>query len=104
VDGLLDAGQVPGGVLVLTTGGPHPWAEHEMSFGEDAYWRQLADGEDVFCAHVSALARIPGRPVVVLAVNGGSDARIAQALPQALDKAEERLVVCGDTQRLGKLL
>lgn len=104
VDGLLDEGRAPGGILVLTTGGSHPWAEHEMSFGEDAYWRQLADGDDVFCAHTSAVARITGRPVVVLAVNGGSDAEVALALPKALETAGEQLVVCGDPQRLGKLL
>lgn len=104
VDGLLDSGRAPGEVLVLSTGGLHPWAEHEQSFGEDAYWRQMGDADDVFCAHTSALARVTGRPVVVLAVNGGADADIARALPPALEKAGERLVVCGDPKRLGSLL
>lgn len=104
VDELLDAGRAPGGILVLTTGGHHPWAEHERSFGEDSYWRQLADGDDVFCAHASTAARIGSRPVVVLAVNGGTDEEVAQALPRALEKAGDRLVVCGDAQRLGNLL
>ncbi|WP_348771284.1 hypothetical protein [Streptomyces sp. RKND-216] len=104
VDRLLDCGQEPGAVLILTTGGQHPWAEHEASFGEDAYWRQQAEGDDVFCAHVSELARVAPRAVVVLAVNGGTDADVARSLPAALDKAGERLVVCGDPQRLGTLL
>lgn len=104
VDRLLDAGQAPGSVLVLTTGEPHPWAEHESSFGEDSYWRQLSDGDDVFCAHTSAAARIGRRPVVVLAVNGGTDEQVAQALPAALERAGDRLVVCGDPERLGALL
>jgi hypothetical protein len=104
VDRLLDDGTVPGSVLVLTTGEPHPWAEHERSFGENAYWRLLADGDDVFCAHASTVDRIAGRSVVVLAVNGGTDEQVAQALPAALAKAGDRLVVCGDPQRLGALL
>lgn len=104
VDRLLDEGRAPGDVLVLTTGDAHPWAQHELSFGDDAYWNQQASGDDVFCAHASAVARLTARPVVVLAVNGGSDARIAEALPAALARAASRLVVCGDTQRLSSLL
>ncbi|MEE1926631.1 hypothetical protein V1J52_00275 [Streptomyces sp. TRM 70351] len=107
VDSLLDEGRAPGDVLVLTTGEPHPWAQHELSFGEDAYWRQESEGEDVFCATASAasaVSRLTARAVVVLAVNGGSDTVVAQALPAALAKAAERLVVCGDPQRLRALL
>jgi len=104
VDKLLDTGRAPGEVLVLTTGEQHPWAQHELSFGEDSYWRQLDDGDDVFSAHASALTRIPGRPVVVLAVNGGSDAEVAEALPAAMQRAGAKLIVCGDPQRLSALL
>ncbi|MCF6523942.1 hypothetical protein [Streptomyces sp. JJ36] len=104
VDGLLDGGRSPGDILVLTTGEQHPWAQHELSFGEDAYWRQLAEGEDVFCAHASAAGRVGRRDVVVLAVNGGTDEEAAQALPQALERAVGQLIVCGDPQRLRSLL
>ncbi|MGX9229056.1 hypothetical protein ACWV95_28275 [Streptomyces albus] len=34
VDKLLDEGRSPGDILLLTTGAQHPWAEHELSFGE----------------------------------------------------------------------
>lgn len=104
VDKLLDEGTTPGDVLVVTTGDPHPWAQHELSFGEDAYWRQLADGQDVFCVHTGELSRVGRRAVVVLAVNGGTDAQAAEALPAALAKAGRGLVVCGDPARLGRLL
>jgi hypothetical protein len=104
VDTLLDDGTAPGDVLLLTTGEQHPWAQHELSFGEDAYWRQLADGGDVFCVHTTALSHVTPRAVVVLAVNGGTDAEAAEALPAALAKADHRLVVCGDPQRLRDLL
>ena len=104
VDSLLDGGCPPGEVLVLTTGAQHPWAEHELSFGEDAYWRQQAAADDVFYAHASAAHRTARRRVVVLAVNGGSDAQAREALPRALGRAEERLVVCGDPGRLRTLL
>jgi len=104
VDKLLDEGSAPGEILLLTTGEQHPWAQHELSFGEDAYWRQLTDSEDVFCAHAADLSRIPKRDVVVLAVNGGTDAQAAQALPAALAKAASQLVVCGDPERLRDLV
>lgn len=104
VDRLLDVGRVPSDVLVLTTGDQHPWAQHELSFGEDAYWRQLAEGEDVFAAHTSVADQTSSRPVVVLAVNGGSDSDVAAALPIALGRAIEELIVCGDPARLRTLL
>lgn len=104
VDKLLDEGTPPGDVLVITTGEQHPWAQHELSFGEDAYWGQLADGEDVFCVHATASSRVTRRAVVVLAVNGGTDAQAAEALPAALAKAGRSLIVCGDPQRLRQLL
>ncbi|MFG3260263.1 hypothetical protein [Streptomyces sp. NPDC048172] len=104
VDKLLDEGRAPGEILLLTTGEQHPWAQHELSFGEDAYWRQLSEGEDVFCAHTSAVARTSPRTIVLLAVNGGTDPEAAAALPAALEKAGEQLIVCGDPQRLRALL
>ncbi|SCK48334.1 hypothetical protein H181DRAFT_04336 [Streptomyces sp. WMMB 714] len=104
VDKLLDDGIAPGDILLLTTGEQHPWAQHELSFGEDAYWRQLTDGNDVFCVSADALPRVTRRTVAVLAVNGGTDASAAEALPAALAKARQRLIVCGDPQRLRDLL
>ncbi|MDG9703401.1 hypothetical protein [Streptomyces sp. DH37] len=104
VDELLDEGCPPADVLVFTTGEQHPWAQHELTFGEDAYWRQQTEGEDVFYAHASAADRTAGRPVVVLAVNGGTDEQAARALPAALTRTGSRLIVCGDPQRLRTLL
>ncbi|WP_344323869.1 hypothetical protein [Streptomyces macrosporus] len=104
VDKLLDEGCPPADILVLTTGDPHPWAQHELSFGEDSYWRQQAEGEDVFYAHTSDVDRTTARPVVVFVVNGGTDQEAARALPEALAKASSRLIVCGDPQRLRNLL
>ncbi|MFH0242047.1 hypothetical protein ACGRHY_06295 [Streptomyces sp. HK10] len=104
VDGLLDEGRSPADVLVFTTGEQHPWAQHELTFGEDAYWSQQAEGDDVFYAHASAAERATGRPVVVLAVNGGTDEQAARALPAALARTGSRLIVCGDPGRLRTLL
>ncbi|UGY94025.1 hypothetical protein [Streptomyces gobiensis] len=104
VDRLLDEGGAPTDILILTTGEQHPWAQHELSFGEDAYWRQQAEGGDIFYAHTSAAARLMARPVVVLAVNGGTDTEVAEALPVALGRAKAQLIVCGDPQRLRALL
>ncbi|MFD9906542.1 hypothetical protein [Streptomyces sp. NPDC059063] len=104
VDLLLDSGRAPGDVLVITTGEPHPWATHELSFGEDAYWAQHDAGDDVFYADAAALARAATRPVVVVAVNGGGDEAAVTALPTALNRAGTLLIVCGDPQRINAML
>ncbi len=104
VDLLLDSGRAPGEVLVITTGDPHPWATHELSFGEAAYWSQHDAGDDVFYADASALTRAASRPVVVVAVNGGSEETSVAALPTALTRAGALLIVCGDPQRINSML
>ncbi|UPZ28559.1 hypothetical protein MUK60_12465 [Streptomyces sp. LRE541] len=104
VDLLLDSGRAPGEVLVITTGEPHPWAAHELSFGEAAYWAQHDAGDDVFYADASAVGRAASRPVVVVAVNGGLDATAATALPLALGRAGALLIVCGDPQQINSVL
>ncbi|MFJ5772623.1 hypothetical protein [Streptomyces sp. NPDC093094] len=104
VDLLLDSGRAPGEVLVLTTGEPHPWAAHELSFGEAAYWAQHDSGDDVFYADAAAVSRAATRPVVVVAINGGSDTVAAQALPLALTRAGALLIVCGDPQQINSVL
>ncbi|WP_395294136.1 hypothetical protein ACF9IK_11490 [Kitasatospora hibisci] len=95
VDLLLDAGREPGDILVLTVGDAHPWQQHELTFGEERYWAQLAEGGDVFYAD-AALTRPARREVVVLAVNGGTARRAAEAFTKALGHAVGLLVVCGD--------
>ncbi|MFE7173126.1 hypothetical protein [Streptomyces sp. NPDC057616] len=104
VDLLLDSGRAPGEVLVITTGEQHPWAAHELSFGEASYWAQHEAGDDVFYMDAEAAARAAARPVVVVAVNGGSDTAAATALPLALSRAGTLLIVCGDPQQINSVL
>ncbi|WP_326773775.1 hypothetical protein [Streptomyces sp. NBC_01445] len=104
VDLLLDSGRAPGEVLVITTGDPHPWATHELSFGDTAYWAQHDAGDDVFYADAGAAGRATKRPVVVVALNGGADEAAAAAMPLALGRAGALLIVCGDPQRINSLL
>lgn len=104
VDLLLESGRAPGDVLVITTGEPHPWAAHELSFGEAAYWAQHDARDDVFYADAAVAGRAASRPVVVVAVNGGTDAAVATALPLALSRAGALLVVCGDPQQINAVL
>ncbi|MFE9833579.1 hypothetical protein ACFYP4_00315 [Streptomyces sp. NPDC005551] len=104
VDLLLESGRAPGEVLVITTGDPHPWAAHELSFGETAYWGLHDAGDDVFYADASVAGRATSRPVVVVAVNGGSTAAVASALPLALGRAGAVLIVCGDPQQINAVL
>ncbi|CAM5379251.1 hypothetical protein [Streptomyces abikoensis] len=103
VDLLLDTGRAPGEILVLTTGDPHPWAAHELSFGEASYWAQHDARDDVFYAAADA-DRTTSRPVVVVAVNGGTDDAVTRALPAAMGRAAALLIVCGDPQRVNTLL
>lgn len=103
VDLLLDSGRAPGDILVLTTGEQHPWAAHELSFGEASYWAQQDAGDDVFYGAAEA-DRLGARPVVVVAVNGGADEAIARALPEAMTRAGALLVVCGDPKRINTLI
>ncbi|MFD7988304.1 hypothetical protein ACFXKJ_07535 [Kitasatospora indigofera] len=100
VDHLLESGRRPGDVLVLTVGEPHPWQQHELSFGEARYWAQLTEGDDVFYAD-AALNRPAGREVVVLVVNDTSADRAGLAFQQALGRAGALLVVCGEAGLVG---
>ncbi|MFD6466331.1 hypothetical protein [Streptomyces goshikiensis] len=104
VDLLLDTGRAPGDILVLTTGDPHPWATHELSFGEESYWAQHDARDDVFYADAAQVQRAAGRPVVVFAANGGSLDAAAGALPVALARAGALLIVCGDAQQINSVL
>ncbi len=104
VDLLLESGRAPSEVLVITTGEPHPWAAHELSFGEASYWAQHDAGDDVFYASAAVAQRVKARPVVVVAANGGPDTAAAQVLPLALARAGTLLIVCGDPQRINSVL
>ncbi len=104
MDLLLESGRAPGDVLVLTTGDQHPWAAHELSFGEDAYWAQQDAREDVFFADAAAVSRAAARPVVVVAVNGGTEEAVARRLPEAMRRATALLIVCGDPERVNSAL
>lgn len=104
VDLLLESGRAPGDVLVITTGEPHPWAAHELSFGETSYWAQHDTRDDVFYADAAVASRAASRPVVVVAVNGGAEAAAATALTLAHTKAGALLVVCGDPQQINSVL
>ncbi|MER5746875.1 hypothetical protein ACFV97_12695 [Streptomyces sp. NPDC059913] len=102
LDLLLDSGRAPGEVLVLTTGEQHPWATHELSFGEAAYWAHHEAGDDVFFAGAAAVGRVRTRPVVIVAVNGGDT--VADVVTGARERAGALLIVCGDPQRVNAVL
>ncbi|MEU4882879.1 hypothetical protein AB0G19_20800 [Streptomyces althioticus] len=104
VDLLLDSGRAPGDVLVITTGEQHPWATHELSFGDASYWAQHDAGDDVFYADAQVADRAKERPVVVVAVNGGPESVTATALKAAHSRAGALLIVCGDPQRINTVL
>ncbi|MCG7523798.1 hypothetical protein MHW47_04965 [Streptomyces sp. OfavH-34-F] len=104
VDLLLDSGRAPADILVLTTGDQHPWATHELSFGETAYWAHHEAGDDVFFAAAAAADRVRPRPVVIVAVNGPADDTTARALAKARESAGALLIACGDPQTINAAL
>ncbi|WP_250294007.1 hypothetical protein [Streptomyces atroolivaceus] len=104
VDLLLDTGRAPGDILVLTTGEPHPWAAHELSFGEAAYWAQHDAGDDVFFARTADADRCASRSVIVVAVDGDLDDTAARALSGVRERAGDLLIVCGDPQKINSAL
>ncbi|PSK59932.1 hypothetical protein B0E38_00671 [Streptomyces sp. 111WW2] len=104
VDLLLDSGRTPGDVLVITTGELHPWAAHELSFGDAAYWAQHDAGDDVFYTDATVADRAASRAVVVVALNGGPEAAAVTALTTAHSRAGALLIVCGDPQRINSVL
>lgn len=104
VDLLLESGRAPGDVLVITTGEPHPWAAHELSFGEASYWAQHDARDDVFYADAAVASRVASRPVVVVAINGGTDSAAATALSLAHSRAGALLIVCGDPKQINSVL
>lgn len=104
VDLLLDSGRAPGDILLITTGEQHPWAAHELSFGETSYWAQHDAADDVFYTDATIAARASSRPVVVVAVNGGPETAAVSALSLAHSRAGALLIVCGDPQRINSVL
>lgn len=104
MDLLLDSGRTPGDVLVITTGEPHPWAVHELSFGDAAYWAQHDAGDDVFYADAAVADRAASRAVVVVALSGGPEAAAVTALSVAHSRAGTLLIVCGEPQRINSVL
>ncbi|WP_053914403.1 hypothetical protein [Streptomyces sp. TP-A0875] len=103
VDLLLESGRAPGDVLVITTGTPHPWAAHELSFGDASYWAQHDAGDDVFYADAAVAERAGARPVAVVVLNGGPEAA-ATALSVARSRAGALLIVCGDPKLIESAL
>lgn len=104
MDLLLDSGRAPADILVLTTGELHPWATHELSFGEAAYWAQHEAGDDVFFVGAAAADRVRPRPVVIVAVNGAVDDAATRVLATAQRSAGALLIVCGDPQPVNAVL
>lgn len=90
--------------MVLTTGEQHPWAAHELSFGEAAYWAQHEAGDDVFFADMANADRCASRSVVVVAVNGDLDETAARALSGLRERSCGLLIVCGDPQKINSAL
>lgn len=102
VDALLEAGTEPGAILVLTTGGPHPWQQHEETFGAAQYWRQYDEGKDVFYASLPA-SRPLRRAAVVVVVNGFAEGADAGRILTSALTAGASVTVCGDVERVRAL-
>ena len=113
---------IPYVVAFLVMGLPLIWVEWAMGRNGGQHGSRLADHRGVedrgffgmsgevldetrhVVAALAFASRAAERPVVVVAVNGGSDSAAATALPLALTRAGALLIVCGDPQQINSVL
>ncbi len=97
----VEGGWEPEDVALLTTGSRHPVQKETVEVeGWDGYWDGFFSGTDVFYGHVLGFKGLE-RKVVVLAINGFSDAKLPVAkemLYVGMSRAKAKLVVVGDLE------
>lgn len=100
---LLESGQVPGDILVLSTGSRHPHQlERQQRRGLAGYWESFWD-DDVFYGHVLGCKGLR-RPAVVLCLNDHEPRdRLTERLYIGMSRATASLTVVGEPARLTEL-
>ncbi len=99
VEALFDEGWRTQDIALLTLGKRHPvQAERQEALGQQGYWEQYWESDDIFYGHVLGFKGLE-RPAIVLCVNeDGTRDRSAERLYVGMSRATDRLIVVGDPQ------
>lgn len=101
---LLDEGWEPGSVCLLTTGHRHPeQVALTERYGQEGYWRQFWEGDDVFFGHVLGSKGLERRAVVLCLNERHLGERSRERLYVGMSRATDVLVVVGDPAQLREI-
>ncbi len=79
VDALFDEGWAASDIALITLGQRHPvQAERQAALGQQAYWEQYWDTDDIFYGHVLGFKGMERRAVVLCVNEDGTRDRAAE--------------------------
>ena len=99
IDVLFDEGWEAGDIAFITTGRRHPvQVERQESDGQQKYWEQFWEHDDIFYGHVLGFKGMERRAVVLCVNEATQHDRGAERLYVGLSRATDRLIVVGDPE------
>ena len=104
VEALFDEGWHAGDIALITLGQRHPvQAERQSALGQQGYWEQFWDTDDIFYGHVLGFKGMERRAVVLCVNEDGSRDRASERLYVGLSRATDRLIVVGDPDAIRRM-
>ncbi|HET7724639.1 MAG TPA: NERD domain-containing protein/DEAD/DEAH box helicase [Propionibacteriaceae bacterium] len=104
VEVLFDEGWRASDIALITLGARHPvQTERQTSLGQQGYWNQFWDGDDIFYGHVLGFKGMERRAVVLCVNETGTRDRASERLYVGLSRATDRLIVVGDPAALRRM-
>ena len=104
VEALFDEGWSARDIALITLGQRHPvQVERQESAGQQGYWDQFWDTDDIFYGHVLGFKGMERRAVVLCVNEDGTRDRAAERLYVGLSRATDRLVVVGDPRVIASM-
>ena len=101
VDVLFAEGWGAADIALITVGSRHPvQVERQASLGQQGYWNQFWDTDDIFYGHVLGFKGMERRAVVLCVNERGDRDRAAERLYVGLSRATDRLIVVGDPEAI----
>lgn len=97
VEVLFDEGWRAADIALITLGQRHPvQAERQAALGQQGYWEQFWETDDIFYGHVLGFKGMERRAVVLCVNEDGSRDRASERLYVGLSRATDRLIVVGN--------
>ncbi|MGB3954423.1 MAG: NERD domain-containing protein [Brooklawnia sp.] len=104
VDVLFDEGWDAADIALITLGQRHPvQVERQASLGQQGYWEQFWDTDDIFYGHVLGFKGMERRAVVLCVNEDGSRDRASERLYVGLSRPTDRLIVVGDPDAIRRM-